>query len=119
MKTYTIKSTGSGKLAANLAALCAPGKLGEPLVRNGATQDAVALFGAKVAYKMATDGKTPEDIASVFSLLSIANASALKQALATCSLKFDGEEKEVSVSAYWEKSGSKAASPDLSLLGDL
>jgi len=113
---YEIKPTGSGKIASALCQLCAPGELGETLVINGAPQAAVALFAAKLAELHYKHGRTPEQVAEAFELLSISNASALKQALASCSLQFEGEAKARSVGIYWETMGGTKVLPSLSIL---
>lgn len=114
-KSYSLKASGNSKIAAALAKLCANGEIGEPLVRSGVSQGAFALFLARLAAKHLAAGKTPEQVADVFTLVSGGNASAARQALAECALEFDGE-KAQSVSAFWLKSGGIAAAPNLSIL---
>lgn len=116
MKTYEIKTTGSGKIAAALAKLCAPGQLGEPLVRSGCSQGAFCLFTARLAAAQLAKGKTTEQLAEIFELVSAANASAAKQALATCALRWEGADKDQSVEAYWNSLGGGKSAPNLSVL---
>lgn len=140
---YEIKSNGSSKIGAALAQLCAVGKSGEFLVVNGVTQSAVSLFGARLACKLAAQGKDEKAIAEVFDVASIANASALKQALADCELVFVTDEEhqahggrflapakdakegepakrvQLLVSAYWETKGTARSAFSLSALADL
>lgn len=140
---YELKTTGSSKLAAALVQLCAQGKLGETLITKGVTQSAVSLFGANLALALAAQKKSAVEIAEVFDLASIANASALKQALAECEIvlesdddhkanggkwlalpadaKPDDKPKRVQllVDAFWSARGSGRASPNLSALKGL
>lgn len=131
MTTYQIKPRGASKLGAALSRLCSPGQIGEPLVRAGATQSAVSLFAAKLALALADKGHNALQIAEVFDLASIANASALKQALADCELVIDdeaefkaaggkvlaeGKRVQLLVSAYWERNGGGRAAPNLAAL---
>lgn len=115
MKTYTIRSTGSGKIAAALAKYCAHSKPGQILIEAGCNQSAFSLFLAKVALAYSERGASEADLASAFELISAGNCSAARQALADCALKFEGADKEVSVEEYWKKNG-KAAQPSLALL---
>ena len=116
MKSYKLE-TGSkgGKIAAALVKMCQVGAVGEPLVRSGMTQDGFCLFLAKLAALHLAAGRSPEQIADVFILVSGGNASAARQALADCTLTFDGE-KPTSVSAYWLKNGGGRAAPNTSIL---
>lgn len=116
MKNYEIKTTGTGKIQAALAKLCAQGKVGEPLIRNGASQGAVALFAARLAKAHYEAGRTEEQVAEVFELCSCANASALKQALESCALRWEGSDKDQSVADYWAKMGGGKSAPNLSML---
>lgn len=115
-KAYTIKATGSSKIAAALAKLCAAGSLGEPLVRTGCSQAAFCLFLAKLACAHHDAGKTPEQIAEVFDLVGGGNASQAKQALAACALKWEGEKDEQSVGKFWEEMGGAKAPLNLAIL---
>lgn len=115
MKTYTIRSTGSGKIAAALAKYSAQGKPGQILIESGCNQSAFALFLARVALAYAEKGASEADLASCFELISAGNCSAARQALADCALKFEGADKEVSVEEHWKRNG-KAAQPSLALL---
>lgn len=116
MKTYQLE-TGSkgGKIAAALVKMCQVGAVGEPLVRNGMTQDAFCLFLAKLASLHLGAGRTPEQVADVFILVSGGNASAARQALGDCTLTFE-DSKPTSVSAYWLKNGGGRAAPNTSIL---
>lgn len=133
MKTYKIEPSGSGKIAAALCQLCGQGEIGEPLVQSGASQAAVALFGARIAQAHFSAGRSAEQVAEVFELLSISNASALKQTLAGCNLfsleaavaHYGSEEKAkdkagnillISVETYWKQQGGGKASVNLSIL---
>ena len=51
----------------------------------------------------------------MFGLISAVNASAAKQALADCTIVFEGE-KPRSVSDFWGKTGGAKSLPNLSLL---
>lgn len=115
MKTYTVRSTGSGKIAAALAKYSAHGKPGQILIESGCNQSAFSLFLARVALAYAEKGASEADLAGCFELISAGNCSAARQALADCALKFDGEKEEISVEGYWKKNG-KAAAPSLALL---
>jgi hypothetical protein len=92
-----------------------PGGLGESLVRNGLNQSSFALFVAKVAERHIKAGRSADQLADVFALLSACNASAARQALGDCSLTFEGEKLQ-SVSAYWAKLGGGKAAPNLAML---
>lgn len=136
---YELKSTGSSKLASALCQLCAQGKKGETLVLNGVTQSAVSLFGAEIAHAMATRGDTPVQIAEVFDLASIANASALKQALAEIEIVLESDDDhkanggrwldakgdepakrvQLLLAKFWEARGKGRAVPNLSALKGL
>lgn len=134
MKTYKIVPSGSGKIAAALCQLCAQGQIGEPLVRSGASQSAVALFAARFAELSFAGQATVEQVANGFELLSVCNSSALKQALADCELfaeepaiaHYGSAEKAkdkagnllaISVASYWKQQGGGKASPNLDVLG--
>lgn len=114
-RQYILTSDG-GKIAAALAKRCAPGEIGETLIRNGLTQSSFVLFLAREALNQAAKGKTAEQLADIFSLLSGGNASAARQALADCTLQWEGDEKKQSVGAYWQKLGGGKQAPNLSLL---
>ena len=125
MKTYKIESAGSSKIGAALAKLCAEGQIGETLVRNGCSQGAFALFVARLAHMQLVDkGKTAEQLAEIFELVSAANASAAKQALGNCNLysedicKTDKEGKlqPMLVETYWKSQGGGKSAPNLALL---
>lgn len=115
-QNYTLE-TGSkaGKIAAALCKLCQVGAVGEPILRNGVTQEAFCLFLARLCSAHAAAGKTPEQIADVLILVSGGNASAARQALADCTLTFEGA-KPQSVSSYWNKIGGGRVAPNLSAL---
>lgn len=117
-KTYKLE-TGSkgGKIAAALVKMCQVGAVGEPLLRSGVSQDAFCIFLARVAEARLKAGKTPEQVADAFILLSGGNASAARQALNDCTVEFEGE-KPTSVGAYWLKAGGGKAAPNLSALDD-
>lgn len=116
MKTTTYKLTSDGgKIAAALVKMSQPGEAGESMVRNGMNQASFCLFLARIAAKFIEAGKTPEQLADVFALLSGGNASAAKQALNDCTIEFEGE-KPSSVGAYWGKTGEGKAAPNLSML---
>ena len=117
-KTYEIKA-GGGKISAALAKLCAQGQMGESLVRSGVSQDAFCLFLAKLATAHLSKGKTPEQLADVFLLVSGGNSSAARQSLGKCSLRWDSSDKDQSVEAYWillKEEGGDRAAPNLSAL---
>ncbi len=116
MKSYEIKSEGSGKISAALAKMCAMGAIGEPLVRSGVTQDAFCLFLARLAKRHIEAGKTDDEVAAVLLLVSGGNASAARQALGACSLIWEGDSKPQSVMAYWQRSGGSKAAPNLAAL---
>jgi hypothetical protein len=138
---YELKSNGSSKIGAALATLCSQGKAGETLVLNGVSQGAVSLFGATLAARMIAQGKSTPEIAEVFDLASIANASALKQALEDLEIvllteegkplddadfaanggKFlqDGKRVQMLVSHYWATKGKGKATVNLAALKDL
>lgn len=115
MKSYTLRPTGSGKIAAALSKYCAPGKPGAHLIAEGCNQSAFSRFLALVAIGYIAKGATEQDLTSAFELISAGNCSAARQALSDCALKFEGEEKEIGVGAYWAKHG-KVAAPSLALL---
>lgn len=132
-KSYKLESTGGGKVSAALAKLCSQGELGEALLRSGVSQDAFCLFLARLAAQKLAAGKTPEQLADIFLLVSGGNASAARQALGRCELVFEAltkdgesilddkgeptwESKKQSVEAYWNKSSGGKAAPNLSLL---
>lgn len=117
MKSYILKNTGSGKIAANLAAICAMGKLGQPLVENGLNQANFSLFIANLAVDRINAGKSAEQLAQIFDMVSATNASAARQALAGCTIEIDGE-KPTSVEIYWQKAGGAKAAPSTSALFD-
>lgn len=114
-KSYTLTATG-GKIAAALAKSCAEGQIGEPLFRSGISQDAFCLFLARLSAKHHEAGKTPEQVADVFVLVSGGNASAASQALGKCSITWEGEAKQQSVADYWNKQGGARSAPNLSIL---
>lgn len=131
-KSYQLIPSG-GKISAALAKLCAQGEIGESLFRNGVSQDAFCVFLANLAADRIEKGKTPAQLADIFLLVSGANASAARQALGRCSIKWekvdaagesivDGkgnptwEEKEQSVEAFWLKASGGKAAPNLSAL---
>jgi hypothetical protein len=125
MKTYRIEPSGSGKIAASLCRRCQPGQIGEPLIRNGCTQSAFALFVARLAAEQLVEkGKTPEQLAEVFDLVSACNASAAKQALAQCNLFAEelcivdkaGKMQPIVLETYWKTIGGGKAAPNLSAL---
>lgn len=117
-KSYTLTvGNKGGKIAAALVKLCQVGAPGEPLLRSGLNQDSFCLFLARVAHKFAAAGKTPEQIADAFMLLSGGNASAARQALNDCTVEFEGE-KPMGVGSYWLKAGGGRAAPNLSALDD-
>lgn len=117
-ESYTLEAGNKGgKIAAALVKLCQIGAVGEPLLRSGVSQDAFCLFLARVAHERFAKGKTAEQIADAFMLLSGGNASAARQALGGCTLTFEGG-KPSSVEAYWLRSGSGRAAPNLSALDD-
>lgn len=121
MKTYKIENSGSGQIAAALCQLCQPGQIGEPLVRKGASQSAVALFAASLAVAYIKAGKNEQELAQLFIVASICNASALKQALGKCNLfaeevcikDKEGKLQPLLIETYWERSGGSKASPSL------
>lgn len=132
-KSYLITSNGGGKISAALAKLCAEGELGESLFRSGISQDAFCLFLARLAADRLAKGKTPEQLADIFLLVSGANASAARQALGRCELQWEALDKDgnsildkdgdptwdvkkQSVEAYWLKASGGKAAPNLSLL---
>jgi hypothetical protein len=140
---YELKSNGSSKIGAALAALCAQGKAGETLVLNGVSQGAVSLMAATLAHKMAVQqSKSIAEIAEVFDLASIANASALKQALAELEIVIeddkdheanggkwiegkDGERKRIQLflgvgqENFWKARGKGKSTVNLAALKDL
>lgn len=126
-------TTGGGKISAALAKLCAQGELGESLFRFGVSQDAFCLFLARLAADRLARGKTEAQLADILMLVSGANASAARQALGRCSIKWEAidkngesildekgiptwESKEQSVEAFWLKASGGKAAPNLSLL---
>ena len=113
-KAYSLKSDG-GKIAAALVKMCQPGQVGETLVRNGLNQSSFGLFLAKLAKAHIDKGRTPEQLADVFALVSGGNASAAKQALNDCEITFEGE-KPISVGAYWNRNGEAKGAPNLAML---
>jgi hypothetical protein len=125
MKTYKIEPSGSGKIALSLCKRCGPGQIGETLVRNGCSQSAFSLFVAKLASEQLVEkGRTPEQLAEVFDLVSACNASAAKQALAQCNLYAEeicnkdkaGNLQPMLVETYWKSIGGGKAVPNTSLL---
>lgn len=132
-RSYILKTDG-GKLSQALCQLCAEGEFGESLLRSGVNQASFCLFLAKIAVAHAAKGRSAEQIAEVFNLISGANASAAKQALNDLSIHWeivnkDGEsvlgpktgeptfeEKAQSVGAYWAKSGGSKPALNLSIL---
>jgi len=133
MKSYTLKSDG-GKIAQALAQLCAEGEIGESLFRNGVSQASFCLFLAKLAVAHSKAGRSAEQIADVFSLVSGGNTSAAQKALNDVSVHWEitdksGEsvldektglptfsEKPQSVGAYWLAQGGGKTVANLSLL---
>lgn len=133
MKSYILKTDG-GKIAQALATLCAEGAIGEPLLRSGVNQASFCLFLAKLAVAHHDAGRTAEQIADVFSLVSGGNTSAAQKALNDVSIHWElttkegesildektGEptfsEKAQSVGAYWLSQGGGKAVANLSLL---
>ena len=124
MKTYKISPSGNSKIAAALCRFCQPGQIGESLIRNGCSQSAFALFIARLAHKLVDAGKTEEETAQAFELVSACNASAAKQALANCDLFAEelgsknkaGELQAVTLETYWKSLGEgRASASNLSL----
>lgn len=113
-KSYSLKSDG-GKIAAALVKLCTPGQVGESMLRTGVNQSSFGLFLAKLAKAHIEKGRTAEQLADVFALVSGGNASAAKQALNDCEITFEGE-KPISVGAYWNRNGDAKGAPNLGLL---
>lgn len=140
MKSYTITPSGSGKIATSLCKRCGPGQIGEPLVLNGCSQAAFALFVAKLAHEQIVEKKrSVAQLAEVFDMISACNASAAKQALADCMIEADeetaaaifgkGKEREkpteegkpgklkaFTVATYWKHIGGGKSAPNTSLL---
>lgn len=115
---YTLKPFGTGKLSANLAHLCAQGKIGEMLITSGATQSAVASFAAKLALAIQAKGGKEAEITAAFEQTSVCNASALKQALAACTIEVEGG-KPQSVEDFWKSKGGTSSVPSITNLLDL
>ena len=113
-KTYKLTSDG-GKIAAALVKMCQPNQPGETLIRNGLNQSSFGLFLAKIAEAHFAKGRSPEQVADVFAMLSGTNASAANKALMEATLEFEGE-KPQSVSAFWGKAGTTKGAPNLALL---
>jgi len=114
MKSYTLKTSGRGEIAAAFAKVCLPGQPGERLIRSGLTQGSFCLFLAELASLHFAAKREPKVIAQVLAKVSGGNASAAKQALETLVIKWE-DGKEESVATHWGKSG-EAAAPDLSIL---
>ena len=116
MKTYKL-TTGdkAGKIAAALVQMCQVGAVGEPLIRSGVSQGAFALFLAKLAILHAEAGRSAEQIAEVFELVSGGNASAARQALGDCTIEEEGS-KPMSVTTFWNKNGGGRTAPNISIL---
>ena len=132
MKSYKLKTDG-GKIGQALAQLCAEGEVGEALFRGGVNQASFCLFLAKLAYAHADAGRTTEQIADVFGLVSGGNTSAAQKALNDVAVHWEVtdkngesvldakgnptfEEKPQSVGAYWLSQGGGKTVANLSLL---
>lgn len=116
MQNYIIK-TPAAKLPALYAGLCAQGKIGENLIRNGCNQAQFASFATRVIAKAIEQGKNEEELTSLYSLLALGNASQVRQALEGLELLIDGSEKPKSVSAYWQSiGGAKPVAANLDFL---
>ncbi len=110
--SYKLIPAGNGKIAPALCMKCAEGETGEFLIRSGLSQSSFCAFLAQIAYNGYKAGKTAEQMARAFSMLSGANASAAQKALADCTIEWaDG--KKQSVAAYWLSIGSAKGAPDL------
>lgn len=133
MKSYILKTNGKSKISSALAQLCAEGEVGESLLRNGVSQSAFCLFLARLASLHFAAGRTAEQVAEVFSLVSGGNTSAAQKALNDVSIHWeettkDGESildkdgnptysaKAQSVGAYWSTLSGATQVANLSLL---
>lgn len=115
-KSYTlVVGTKGGRIAAALCKLCQIGAPGETIVRAGITQDGFCLFLARVAKLYLDAGKSPEQLAEVFTLVSGGNASAARQAINDLTIEFEGS-KATSVGSYWNSIGGNKSAPNLAAL---
>lgn len=114
MKNYTIKATGTSKVAAALASQLNKGKAGEILISAGFNQDTFAIFLANLASKALAAGYDAKKLAGLFRQVAAGNASQARQALADVVIEIEGE-KPASLGAFWQGTDSKPA-VDLSAL---
>lgn len=111
MKSYKIEAPAKIRgIAVPYVSLLAQGKVGECLIRNGATQANFANFLAAYAVKAVAAGHTQEQLADSLRAIGAGNASQVFQALADLTIILDGG-KPQSLSAYWASGNVK---PDTS-----
>lgn len=114
---YSLKNSGSSKLAATYAQLCEQGKLGESLVTSGCGQAQFAQFAAIVMSKAVENGMEVPALAALFNNLALGNASQVRQAIGGLTLEVEGKAKPQSVSLYWnEIGGAKPIAADIRFL---
>jgi len=121
---YRLENTGGSKIAAALAKACAPDGLGAHLITEGFNQHGVAKFAAALAVYHISNGKTEAQLLAIFNMTSVANTSALRQALEKLDIygtpfnahDKEGKEQPVAVEQFWKLNGSKKPAADLSLL---
>lgn len=118
-KNYTVRNTGRSAIAAALVTQVAPGKAGELLVRQGFNQVTFATFLANLAHRAISAGYDEKKLAELFRQMAAGNASQARQALEEVAIKFDGDEKEQSLSAYWGKHAPASVAVDTAELDKL
>lgn len=116
MKNYTIKSTGTSKIAAALASQLAPNKAGSVLINQGFNQDTFVMFLASLAMRAVAAKMDEKQLAGIFRQVAAGNASQARQALADVVITIDG--KDQSLGAFWGKTDA-APAVDLSALEGL
>ena len=116
-KSYSIKCNSRSEVAQALASQLEKGKAGDLLIIDGWSQRNFARFLATFAVRAVAAGFDAEKLYRAFTMLAAGNASQASQSLADSTIKFEGDAKEQSLSAYWGLGkGSKGTKPDLSIL---
>jgi hypothetical protein len=118
-KNYTVRNTGRSAIAAAIVTQVAPGKAGELLIRQGFNQMTFATFLANLATRAITAGYDEKKLAELFRQMAAGNASQARQALEEVAIKFDGDDKEQSLSTYWSKHFPSSVAVDTTELDKL